>query len=110
MPERFSRVEIYGLRKLGTVYFPDFSKAGGEQGIGALAETLEAGERRDLHLLLRLAAILPPAVIRQLFLAENEDRNGLLVRILAPLHVQIKGLCGLLYFHAASNTKEGPDG
>lgn len=108
MSERFHATQIYGLRKLGSVYFPDFARRHAERGLSTLAETLDQDERRDLRLLLWLAALLPRILFQLLFLTENESRNGRIIRLLAPLHFQIKGLCGLLYFHAVPNGRAIP--
>lgn len=109
MPDRLSRIERHGLRKLGEIYFPGFSRLDHAASADALVATFPARERFQLRLLLSLAPLVPPSLIRLLFLCEDEYRSGALIRLLAPVHIQIKGLCSLIYFDAAANARGAPD-
>ena len=98
MSDGLTAPQRYGLRKLGATYFPDFARRGAHHHVAALMAALSPSERRELHALLWLAAIVPTSLVRLLFLCEDERRSGMLIRLFAPVHIQIKGLCSLLYF------------
>lgn len=108
LPKPFHALQLRGLNKLGTLHFPDFMRHRAARGLDALAATLSAAEHRELHLLLWAAALLPRFVIRLLFKTEDEARTLPLRHHLTPLHIQIKGLCALLYFHAIPNPDRLP--
>lgn len=95
-----------GLRRLGSIYFPDFANVPSAPAISTIAATLDPGEKRELTLLLTIAAFAPRALFRLLFLCEDETRTSIFWRTLAPIHIQIKGLCALVYF-AALDAKDG---
>lgn len=95
-----------GMRRLGSVYFPDFANVDSGAAVSTIVATLDDDERRELVLLLTVAAFAPRSLFRLLFRCEDETRTGMIWRALAPIHIQIKGLCALVYF-AALDANDG---
>ncbi len=95
-----------GLVRLGALFFEDFGVLTTERSFARLYAGLDASEQRELKFLLIVAAFAPIALFRILFLCERETYRAGIWRTLAPIHIQVKGFCALVYFDALDTRHE----